>query len=315
MLLASNPPRELPPRSPNPPPGGPPPRDPPRSPEPPGGPPRNPPRSPEPPGGPPRNPPSPRSPRSPPPRPPNGGWATALTVSPKQIANAENRCVVFILDLTIARQQSSVKSHPTWVIAPPTIVAFAIATRPTNPSLQKVPACPQLFSGHVYTRHLAVETGSTATGGLGFWLPRPVSKSKLRVMNPLLVLLLIANLLACPLRCTSCETGVAAVERCDSASTCCANCHRPDQPASEHSAPTPEGDCTCQNCICEGAITECSLELPAQFVGFIEWVDRSPTPPRLSTLSWSQPGHESQPMSGRFRCGRATRIGLQSLLI
>lgn len=72
-----------------------------------------------------------------------------------------------------------------------------------------------------------------------------------------LVLLMIANLLTCPLRCVSheaaeCESapggcGCCAVKVCDSV---------PELPASS------DQDCGCQSCICEGALLQLEVEVP-----------------------------------------------------
>ncbi|MCA9160506.1 MAG: hypothetical protein KDA72_19380, partial [Planctomycetales bacterium] len=85
--------------------------------------------------------------------------------------------------------------------------------------------------------------------------------------SPLLVLLLVVSVLACPLRCLSCKadvtmSGVNAKPVC----TCCSHCRdvpKTDLPASD--SPTPSGnDCQCQACICEGAVLEAEVELPDQ---------------------------------------------------
>ncbi len=74
----------------------------------------------------------------------------------------------------------------------------------------------------------------------------------------LLALLLIVNLLMCPLRCVACELTatvgqVPAVTHC-----CCSHCE--DAPVSESPEPC-DGECDCDDCICEGAVLEADVEL------------------------------------------------------
>ena len=77
--------------------------------------------------------------------------------------------------------------------------------------------------------------------------------------SPLFTLLLIVNLLACPIRCLSCETNSSVVvESAPAACDCCQ--HSEEAPVSE--TPEPCGDdCSCQSFICEGAVVKPSLEL------------------------------------------------------
>ncbi len=87
--------------------------------------------------------------------------------------------------------------------------------------------------------------------------------------SPILVLLLIASVLACPLRCLSCKANVAAsvVSAVPApVCSCCSHCQEltdSDLPVSN--APTPsEDDCHCPACICEGAVVEAEIELTDQ---------------------------------------------------
>lgn len=78
------------------------------------------------------------------------------------------------------------------------------------------------------------------------------------MQSPLLTLLLIVNLLACPVRCLSYET-TAAVEM-DGVSAACSCCSLDEcDPVSETPEPCGE-DCCCQDCICEGAINDSRVE-------------------------------------------------------
>lgn len=79
------------------------------------------------------------------------------------------------------------------------------------------------------------------------------------MQSPILTLLLIVNLLACPVRCLSCETTTGM--KTEVASTACCCCTQDEcSPSSE--APEPRGaDCCCQDCICEGAISDPRVDL------------------------------------------------------
>ncbi len=86
----------------------------------------------------------------------------------------------------------------------------------------------------------------------------------LPMKSPILALLLIASVMACPLRCLSCKANVAANELSAApACSCCSHFQeaaKSDLPVSN--VPTPaEDDCRCQACICEGAVVEAEVEL------------------------------------------------------
>ncbi|EMI47091.1 hypothetical protein [Rhodopirellula sp. SWK7] len=129
--------------------------------------------------------------------------------------------------------------------------------------------------------------------------------------SPLLALLLIVNLLACPVRCLSCETNPTMGEQSISTGCCCSHC---DQTTNSE-CPVPSGDeCDCQNCICEGAVVESDIELPetGEFVGVLPIV-------RLAARTAIQPSEfRSQrldALGGRLFSGRAVRVAYQSWLI
>lgn len=74
------------------------------------------------------------------------------------------------------------------------------------------------------------------------------------------VLLLIVNLLTCPLRCLALESHVAAsVESSCATCSCCLTCD--EVRISDNSVPLDD-DFDCKSCVCEGAVTEHSVELP-----------------------------------------------------
>ena len=70
-----------------------------------------------------------------------------------------------------------------------------------------------------------------------------------------LLLVLIANLLACPLRCASCDAGAVSID--EYVPTCCSFCqHEVQSPSSGMPTDCPSDDCSCPNCVCEGATLE-----------------------------------------------------------
>lgn len=66
--------------------------------------------------------------------------------------------------------------------------------------------------------------------------------------------LLIANLLACPLRCAACDAAVSGVDEC--AQSSCSCCQDAEQSSTGCPEDCPHGDCSCPNCVCEGATLE-----------------------------------------------------------
>ena len=89
------------------------------------------------------------------------------------------------------------------------------------------------------------------------------------MVRALIVIVLAAHLLVCPLRCLSCgidtlggDMDVCVVDQC---------CHECENSSGEKG--TSPDDCSCQNCICEGATVEtvCVLvdEVPTVFVGWL----------------------------------------------
>ena len=111
--------------------------------------------------------------------------------------------------------------------------------------------------------------------------------------SPLLTLLLIVNLLACPVRCLSYDT-TAAVEP-DGVSAACSCCTLDDcDPISETPQPCGE-DCCCQDCICEGATNDSRVELSdVQLI-----------------VSWELPAH----LPGVFVEGRFLTSSTRSLVL
>jgi hypothetical protein len=77
----------------------------------------------------------------------------------------------------------------------------------------------------------------------------------------LMTVCLIANLLACPLRCAVCHsssTGIEQAQQNKLACQCCAKkavCPEESEssPGGKRPANPSENDCSCPNCICEGA--------------------------------------------------------------
>lgn len=78
----------------------------------------------------------------------------------------------------------------------------------------------------------------------------------------LLTFCLIANLLACPLRCAACHSSSSAIEQAQQNTRTCQCCAKkaicPEESESsllggKRPANPSDNDCSCPNCICEGA--------------------------------------------------------------
>ena len=141
------------------------------------------------------------------------------------------------------------------------------------------------------------------------------------------VLLLIACLLGCPLRCAMsmyCASspdgalsdhvnGDAAVAV---AGTCCGHCRTGESPAEKMPAPgCPCEDCDCQNCVCKGAVVDPDVSIPQVALTVAKWhvdtVSETASAKRFFFLDRDRMAASGQ----TFLSGRAARIGLQSLLI
>ncbi|WP_145384799.1 hypothetical protein [Stieleria neptunia] len=130
--------------------------------------------------------------------------------------------------------------------------------------------------------------------------------------SPLLALLLIVNLLACPVRCLSCETTAAVGgERAAETCACCSHCDQ--APVSE--LPAPCGDeCNCQSCICEGAVIQTETELPDTDL-MICWQQPTSAPVACSAGQDIFLTRHGFACTGQLRCGRDMRVAHQSWLI
>lgn len=135
-------------------------------------------------------------------------------------------------------------------------------------------------------------------------------------MRPFFILLLIVNMMTCPLRCISCEANATGGENV--AAWACSCCHAEECPTGfpVPEAPLPcDNGCDCQNCFCDGAVVENGPELLVAALELMSWdffavdLDQSGD----STFLFAKPGRVA--LHGRFICGRDARIGLQSLLI
>lgn len=132
-------------------------------------------------------------------------------------------------------------------------------------------------------------------------------------MKSMLALLLIVNLLTCPVRCLSCEAnGVVGAECTPTACSCCS--HSDEAPESEF--PDPCGDpCDCQNCICEGAVIEADVALPDSAVQWVVWVQHAVPTIQTGDFLNETFSRRSRAPAGQFLCGRDVRIAHQSWLI
>ena len=135
--------------------------------------------------------------------------------------------------------------------------------------------------------------------------------------RPFLAILLIANLLVCPLRCFSCQAETAAETTCISSACDC--CHAAEQPSDcdpgSGDDPAPSEECSCPDCICEGATIQSAPEIAqdvAQPAHFFDWNDRLAI--RMDRLS-NRRSSELDLLPDRFFSGRDARVARQSWLI
>ena len=137
------------------------------------------------------------------------------------------------------------------------------------------------------------------------WRPRAILRG---MRSPLVALLLIVNLLTCPLSCLGCQPlPASSVESACATCECCFDCVETEVPA----APEPhDRDCECKNCICEGAIVASPVELPQSSDG-ICWFHRIHIELRSPVSSFFADGHSRIVVKHAFT-GSDARIALQS---
>ncbi len=130
-----------------------------------------------------------------------------------------------------------------------------------------------------------------------------------KMKTPLFVLILIVNLLTCPLRCLACEShSSSSVESACASCECCLHCE--DLPVSDDTEPHDK-DCGCKSCICEGAVVANPVELLESGHangGFLAIHLAMPVPSRSAGFidnQWSE-------HSGHSLSGRDARIARQS---
>jgi hypothetical protein len=128
-------------------------------------------------------------------------------------------------------------------------------------------------------------------------------------------LILIAGLLACPVRCfarsvVSSADGSVQSDGC----SCCGGCDT-ESDAGEKSKDCPDDGCDCGNCICNGAITQNDADVTAA-VDFDFCVFLAPIEVLLSSnTSLSVYPNQDQRHAHRYLSGRDARIAHQSWLI
>lgn len=91
----------------------------------------------------------------------------------------------------------------------------------------------------------------------------------------LLTFCLIANLLACPLRCAACHSSSSAIEQAQQNTRTCQCCAKkaicPEESESsllggKRPANPSDNDCSCPNCICEGATLAKAPDIAIHFI-------------------------------------------------
>lgn len=134
------------------------------------------------------------------------------------------------------------------------------------------------------------------------------------MIRSLLVLLLIANVLACPLRCLGCQ--ITAADESDREEIGCLCC----QPGATSQAPESSGelpgdDCTCPNCICEGATLESTPQPPEVEAYVIAWISLAIDAPATQSPAVRHPGALDLSDQPHRLAGRDARIAHQSWLL
>lgn len=77
------------------------------------------------------------------------------------------------------------------------------------------------------------------------------------MFRALLTFILMANLLACPLRCASCDAGDVRVQEVPVATCSCC-----DQPSESSEDSDPVNTCQCPDCLCHGATLQAEVTVP-----------------------------------------------------
>lgn len=133
------------------------------------------------------------------------------------------------------------------------------------------------------------------------------------MISRLFTLLLIANILACPMRCLAFTTNGVTGGDVPPVSCCCCS-H--DDPAPRSDSPEPsDDDCNCQNCICEGALVKADVDLPESIEYAGQWSRPATTASRPARPSLKTSLRRSRALIGALLCGRDMRIAFNSWLI
>lgn len=161
------------------------------------------------------------------------------------------------------------------------------------------------------------------TLGNGSHFPDPVESQFLLVtkhsprgmLRTTLHLVLVAGLLACPLRCSARSLVSSPDDHVQAVNCCCGGCDTESNTAERSSdCPQDEG-CDCGNCICNGAVitndADIAAEVDPEFVVFL-----TPIEVRLSgPISLTARVNHDQRCVHRYLSGRDARIAHQSWLI
>jgi hypothetical protein len=143
-----------------------------------------------------------------------------------------------------------------------------------------------------------------------------------QMLRPILVLLLIACLVACPFKCLGGEPSErASAEQSRSYSCCASHFDTPSQGPSEsgpehgkQTPPTPEGGCHCNGCVCEGAVRMDEDHDPSHdvFVTVVWLADFLPPSPVCGGLAVRP---SDGPPAVPSAAGRSLRLVIESLQI
>lgn len=133
-----------------------------------------------------------------------------------------------------------------------------------------------------------------------------------------LTFLLLFSLLACPVRCAiGSAVGSSGDSPAASACSCCQTADAGNHGTASEVPDPAENRCGCQNCVCEGAVSEGSSHRDATegLTGFLIQFARVSHLLRDAGMSRGCELQGGKSPTGRAPAGRALRVAHQSLLI
>jgi len=127
------------------------------------------------------------------------------------------------------------------------------------------------------------------------------------------LLLLIATMLTCPLRCSAAE--FASRSETGAVANGCGCCTHPASTSSERSSQDPNEGCGCGDCFCNGAVLESEGNVLSSAVSYFTAALSIPSFDRDVQAAALASASDISSHCGIYPSGRAARIAHQSLLI